>query len=82
MIFLGVVRRTRLRDGVPLAEVTTHSYFVDLSAYPRWLVVLVGTLAAALVIWILIKLLKLALWLLFFGVLIGGLFWSGYLLVH
>ena len=58
----------------------TKSTSVDLSAYPKWLVVLVGTFVAALVIWVLIKLLKVALWLLLFAVLIGGLFWTGYLL--
>ena len=82
MIFLGVGRRARLGGLVPPAEVVTHTYFVDLSAYPRWLVVLVGTLLAALAIWILMKLLKWALWLLFFAVLIGGLWWAGWLLLH
>ena len=65
-----------------LAEVVTRSFFVDLSAYPKWLVVLVGSLVAALVIWILMKLLKWTLWLLFFGVLIGGVIWAGYLLIR
>jgi hypothetical protein len=80
MIFLGVGMRTRLGGGVLLAEVVSKTFFIDLSAYPRWLVVLVGTLAAALVIWILMKLLKWTLWLLFFAVLIGGLVWAGWLL--
>ena len=82
MIFLGVRRRCRLRGGVLLAEVVTQALAIDLSAYPRWLVVLVGTLCAALVIWILIKLLKVALWLLFFAVLIGGFSWAAWLLVQ
>ena len=64
-----------------LGEVVTKSYFIDLSAYPQWLVVLVGTLAAALVIWLLIKVLKLTLWILFFGVLVGGVLWSMSLLI-
>ncbi len=55
---------------------------VDLSAYPRWLVVLGATLVAALVIWLFIKLLKVALWVLFFVVLIGGLAWAGWLLLQ
>ncbi len=63
------------------AEAVTHSYFIDLSAWPRWLVVLAATLVVALVIWIGIKLLKLALWLLFFAVLIGGLGWAVWELV-
>ena len=44
--------------------------------------VLVGTLVGALVIWLLIKLLKVALWLLFFAVLVGGLAGVGWLLLH
>lgn len=62
-----------------LAQVVTESLLVDLSAHPRWLVVLVGTFVAALAIWIVIKLLKLALWLLFFAVLLGGTFWAAFL---
>lgn len=74
---------SRLRGGVSLAVLVKESVTViDLSAYPRWLVVLVGTLVGALVIWLLIKLLKVALWLLFFAVLIGGLAWVGWLLLH
>jgi hypothetical protein len=46
------------------------------------LVVLVATLVAALAIWILIKLLKLTLWLLLFVVLIGGVLWAGWLLLQ
>jgi hypothetical protein len=65
-----------------LVETVTRTFFVDLSAYPRWLVVLTGTLLAALIIWILMKLLKWTLWLLFFGVLFGGMFWAGWLLLQ
>ena len=65
-----------------LADVVTRTYFVDPSAYPKWLVVLVGTLLAALVIWITMKLLKWALWLLFFAVLVGGVLWTAFLLVN
>ena len=65
-----------------LAEVVTKTFFVDLSAYPKWLVVLVGSLAAALIIWLAMKLLKWTLWLLFFVVLIGGVLWAGYLLIN
>ena len=77
MIFLGVEPRSGLRGGVLLAEVVTRTSVVDLSAYPRWLVVLVGTLLAALIIWILMKVLKWTLWLLLFAVLIGGFIWAG-----
>jgi hypothetical protein len=65
-----------------LAETITKTYFFDLSSYPQWLVVLVGTLVAALILWILIKVLRVALWLLFFAILIGGVAWAGWLLLH
>lgn len=64
------------------SEVVTKSYFIDLSAYPDWLLVLVGTALALLAIWILMKVLKWTLWLLFFGVLIGGTLWAAWLLVN
>jgi hypothetical protein len=67
---------------VLLAEATTKTFFIDLSAYPQWLVVLGGTLALALGIWIMMKLLKWTLWLLFFVVLIGGVAWAGWLLIQ
>lgn len=73
---LGLARPAGLRDGVLLAEVVTKTNRIDLSAYPPWLQVLVGTLAAALVIWILMKLLKWTLWLLLLAVLIGGVIWT------
>lgn len=80
--FCGLAPHARLRGGVLFAQAVTNTYFIDLSAYPRWLVVLVGTLVAALFIWILMKLLKWALWILFFVVLVGGVFWSVYLLAN
>jgi hypothetical protein len=46
--------------------------FDSLAEYPHWLVVTCAALAAGLVLWLLIKLLKAALWMLFFGVLIVG----------
>ena len=58
------------------------TWSVDVSEYPPWLVALVGTLVAALVIWIAMKLLKVALWLLFYTVLIGGIGWALWLLVN
>ena len=64
------------------ADVVTKSYFVDLSGHPKWLVVLVSTLVLALIIWIMMKLLKWTLWLLFFAVLVGGMSWAAYLLVN
>jgi hypothetical protein len=82
MIFVGLGEPSALRGSVLFADVMTTSWFADLSAHPKWLVVLVGTLAVALVIWIMIKLLKWALWLLFFGVLVGGILWSMYLFLN
>ena len=82
MIFLGVGPAPRLRGGVPFAEIVTKTWFVDLDAYPRWLVALVATLGVALVVWILMKVLKLALWLLFYAVLFGGTAYAIWLLVN
>lgn len=65
-----------------LAESVTKTYFIDLSAYPQWLVVLCGTLLLALGIWIAMKLLKWTLWLLLFAVLVGGMAWAGWLLTQ
>ena len=65
-----------------LAVVKRSATVVDLSAYPDWVLVLGATLVTAFVVWLLITFLKWALWLLFFGVLIGGLIWTAYLLVQ
>ena len=53
----------------------------SLADYPRWFVVACGTIVAALLIWVTMKLLKLALWLLIFAVLVVGLGTAGWLLV-
>ena len=82
MIFLGVREFPRLGDGVLIADVVTRSYSVDLSAYPKWLVVLAGTMVAALIIWTLMKVLKWALWFMFFAVIVGGVMWAGYLMIN
>jgi len=82
LIFLGLDHRSRLGDRVVLAQLAAEFSRFDLGGHPPWLVVLVGTLAAALVIWILIKLLKWALWLLFFAVLLGGTAWALWLLLE
>lgn len=79
MIFLGVDRGAGLGGRVAFALLAAEHLRLELGEHPPWLVVLGGTLAAALVIWILIKLLKWALWLLFFAVLLGGTFWAAYL---
>ena len=59
-----------------LAEVVTKVYSVDLSAYPRWVAILAGTLVAVVAIWVVMKLLKLTLWLLLFLVFFGGIGWA------
>jgi hypothetical protein len=81
MIFLGVPEWGRLGVAVLVSEIS-RSIMIDLSAYPRWLVIFVGTLVAVVVIWIMMKLLKLALWLLLIAVLVGGLVWAGWELVQ
>jgi hypothetical protein len=71
---LGAPALAGLRGRVLLAVVTkTSSLGISLEGYPDWVVILVGTLVAALAIWLFIKLIKLALWVLLFVVLIGGL---------
>lgn len=64
-----------------LAQTVSKSYFVDFSGWPQWVVVLVGTLAAVVLIWIFMKLMKVALWIFLFIVLLAGLGWAGYLLL-
>jgi hypothetical protein len=54
----------------------------SLAQYPDWLVVAGATLAAGLAIWLLLKLLRLALWLLLFGVLLVGLTAAVWLVFH
>jgi hypothetical protein len=63
------------------AQVTTKSYTFtqSLEGWPPWLTVAVATILAALAIWVLMKVLKWALWLLFFVVLFGGLGWAAWL---
>ena len=72
--------------GVFLAAATaTESVKVmhwDLSGYPQWLVVLGGTLALALILWIMMKLLKWTLGLLCIVVLVGGIGWAVWLLLQ
>jgi hypothetical protein len=71
-----------LVGGVLLAETVTQTYFIDLSAYPRWLVVLVATCVVVVALWILMKVLKWTLWLLIIGVFLGGLAWAGWELMR
>jgi hypothetical protein len=62
--------------------VEQHVTTLDLSAWPRWLVVLCATLVVAFLIWVGIKLMKLAAWVFFWLVLIGGICWSAWLLIQ
>jgi uncharacterized membrane protein len=50
----------------------TSSFLDTFAGYPQWLQVACLTVVAALAIWIVGKLLKIALWVLLFVVLIGG----------
>ena len=76
------MRLVRLGTRVFLALVKESVTVVDLSGYPDWLLVLGGTVGGALIVWLLITLLKWTLWLLFYGVLIGGVMWAGWLLLQ
>jgi hypothetical protein len=69
--------------GLARALGLTKGSTVDfLAHYPDWLVVAGATLAAALALWLLLKLLRLALWLLLFGVLLVGLSTAVWLVFH
>ncbi|MFM7749708.1 MAG: hypothetical protein ACKPB0_04755 [Opitutaceae bacterium] len=68
--------------AMPLAEVAVRSFTFDLSAYPRWVVILAGAAVAAVALWLLMKVLKWTLWLLIGIVLLGGLAWAVWELVR
>ena len=78
---LGGMRWGALRDDV-FAVVKTAPLTDPFAGYPEWLVVLAVTVAAAIVIWILAKLLKWALWLLLVAVLLVGGTAALWLLFH
>src|ERR1017187_3809601 len=79
---LGVAAPTRLRGAVLLALFAKTTTMLDsLADYPRWFVVACGTIVAALLVWVGMKLLKLALWLLLAVVLVVGLGTAAWLLV-
>jgi hypothetical protein len=44
----------------------------SVAGYPQWLMVACAILAAIVALWLLVKLIKLALWILFFGLLFVG----------
>jgi hypothetical protein len=72
--------------GVLLAAATANETVKvmhwDLSGYPQWMVVLGGTFALALILWIMMKLLKWTLGILCLVVLVGGIGWAVWLLVQ
>lgn len=76
MIFLGVVARGALGDGVTAAEASIHVLGIDLSGWPRWALIAAGTLLVAGGLWVAMKALKWALGLLLVLVLLGGLGWA------
>jgi hypothetical protein len=67
---------------MPLAEAAVRSFMFDLSAYPRWAVILAGAAVAAVALWLLMKVLKWTLWLLIGAVLLGGLVWAAWELLR
>jgi len=79
---LGDIAGPGLREVVLLAVLTKTTPMLDsLADYPRWFVVLCGTIVAAVLIWVTMKLLKVALWLLIGTVLIVGLGSAVWLLI-
>lgn len=54
----------------------------SLADYPRWLVVVCVTILLAAVIWVGMKLLKVALWFLLFSVLVVGLGTAAWLFIR
>lgn len=54
----------------------------SLAQYPHWFVVACSAVAAALVVWVLIKLIKAALWLLLFAILGVGAVATAWMLLH
>jgi hypothetical protein len=56
--------------------------FNSVAEYPHWFVVACTALAAAFVFWIILKILKVAVWLFFVGVLVAAGASAVWLLVH
>ncbi len=57
-------------------------FFDSLAEYPRWFVVACVTVVAALGIWLLIKVVKMTLYILLVAVIVGGLAMVGWLLMN
>jgi hypothetical protein len=74
--------RRRFVDAVLLAVLNQTTTMLDsLADYPRWFVVACATIVLAVVLWIGMKLLKIALWLLIGTVLVVGLGAAAWLLI-
>lgn len=56
--------------------------FDSLKEYPPWFVIACVTVVAAIGIWLLIKVVKVALYILLAAVIVGGLATVGWLLLH
>ena len=59
---------------------TAQTFIDSLSSYPRWLVIAAATLVAALLVWLVAKLLEWTLWLILIVVIVGGLAWAAWAL--
>jgi hypothetical protein len=60
----------------------TSGMFESLAEYPRWLVIACTVLGAAVALWILVKLLKAALWILFVGAVLSAFLAALWLLLR
>jgi hypothetical protein len=54
------------------AGLVTSGMVASVAGYPPWLMVACAVLAALVALWLLVRLIKLALWILFFGLLFVG----------
>jgi hypothetical protein len=74
----------RLGRAMLFAEAVTKTYTVSgvLEGWPPWLVILCATVVAAVVLWVLSKILKFALGVLIIVVVIGGIAWAGWALAR
>jgi hypothetical protein len=53
-----------------------------LAQYPHWFVVACAAVAAALLLWLIVKLLKAVLWIVLFGVLVVGVAAAVWMFLH
>jgi hypothetical protein len=80
--FIGALAPASFAGRVLLAVLTKVTTMTDsLADYPRWFVVACATIVLAVVLWIGLKLLKLALWMLIGIVLVVGLGAAAWLLI-